>query len=405
VKGAARAGAARPPDIAVIAGEPSGDALGGRLLAALRAETGDTLRIRGVGGPEMEAQGLSSLFPMAELSVMGLAEVLPHLRRLRRRLHDVTAALRADPPDAVVTIDSPGFTLRLHRRLADLETARIHYVAPQVWAWKPGRAKRLARDLDLLLALLPFEPPLFTRHGLPTRFVGHPAVERLHDAPDPGAFRDAHDIPRRAPLLCVLPGSRRSEVDRLLPVFEATAARLATAFPGLHAVVPTVPAVEARLRAGVAVWPVPARVVTGSGERLAAFAAADAALAASGTVATELAVAGTPTVIGYRMNPLSEFAARRLVKLPYVSIPNLVLGREVQPEYLLENCTPDRLAEQVTAFMADGTARSRAMSDGAAAARVLRAGEAPPSRAAAATILEALGGDTASAAQRWSSGT
>ena len=382
--------AGRPAHIAVIAGEPSGDALGGRLLAALHAETGGAVRFSGVGGPQMTAQGLTSLFPMAELSVMGLAEVLPHLRRLRRRLNATVAALHADPPDALVTIDSPGFTLRVQRRIAALETARIHYVAPQVWAWKAGRARRIARDLDLLLTLLPFEPPLFARHGLSARFVGHPAVERHRDAPEPADFRAAHGIPAHAPLLCVLPGSRRGEVARLMPIFETAVARLAAALPGLHAVVPTVPGVQAQVCAALDSWPVPVRVLTDGQAKAGAFACADAALAASGTVATELAVGGTPTVIGYRMHPVSECVARQVVKLPYVSIPNLVLGREVQPECLLSACTPDNLVAALIRFMYDSHARTRARADGAEAARALGAAGTPPSRAAARAILETI---------------
>ena len=379
------------PHIALIAGEPSGDELGARLMAALRAETGGGVRISGVGGSRMRAEGLTSHVPMHDLSVMGLAEVVPHLPRLRRHLATTVAAVRADPPDAVVTIDSPGFTLRVQRALADLDAARIHYVAPQVWAWKAGRVKRLGRDLDLLLTLLPFEPPLFARHGLDARFVGHPAVERAATAPDGGRFRARHTIPERAPLVCVLPGSRRGEVDRLLPIFEATLAGLATAFLGLHAVVPTVPAVEARVRAAVANWPVPTAIVTDAEEKTAAFGAADVALAASGTVATELAVAGTPAVIAYRMHPVSEVLARRMVKLDWVSVPNIVLGRDVQPEKLLECCTPDVLTPALAALLQDGDARRRALADGKAVADALMGEDGPPSRAAARAILRRIG--------------
>jgi lipid-A-disaccharide synthase len=378
------------PLLFLVAGEPSGDALGARLMAALRAETGGRVRFAGVGGEQMQGQGLDSLFPMVELSVMGLVEVLPHLRRLRRRLRETVAAATALRPDAVVTIDSPGFTLRVQRRLAGLAVPRIHYVAPQVWAWKPWRARTLGRDIDHLLALLPFEPPLFEAHGLATTFVGHPAVERAAEAPDPAAFRAAHGIARDAPLLCLLPGSRRGEVDRLLPVFAASVTALARRFGGLAIVLPTVAGVASRVDAAVATWAVPVRVVTGERDKLGAFAAADAALAASGTVAAELAVAGTPTVIAYRMNPVTGWLARRLVRVPYVSLPNLVLNRPAQPEYLLEHCTPDNLVPAVSALLSDPDARARAKADGDAAAAALGAGGAWPSRRAAQAILEAL---------------
>lgn len=386
-------GAGGGPRIALIAGEPSGDALGARLMAALRAETGGRVRFTGVGGARMTGEGLASLVPMRELSVMGLVEVLPHLPRLHRHLTDVVAALRAHPPDVVVSIDSPGFTLRVQRRLADLPTVRVHYVAPHVWAWKAGRARRLARELDLLLTLLPFEPPLFARHGLDARFVGHPAVERAVDAPEAGTFRAQNGIPPRAPLLCVLPGSRRAEVDRLLPIFETTLARLAVAFLGLHAVVPTVPGVAERVRTASQRWPVPVTVVTDDAAKAGAFAAADAALAASGTVATELAVAGAPTVIAYRLHPVSEVLARTLVKIPYASVPNLVLERAAQPELLLESCTPDTLTPAVAELLQDGDARRQALADGAETARILTGPETTPSRAAAREILAAAGRD------------
>jgi lipid-A-disaccharide synthase len=360
-------------------------------MAALREQTRGRLRLTGVGGSRMAAEGLCSLVPMADLSVMGLAEVVPRLPRLRRHLATTVAALRANPPDAVVSIDSPGFTLRVQRALADLHVRRIHYVAPQVWAWKAGRAKRLSRDLDLLLTLLPFEPPLFQCHGLDTRFVGHPSVERAAKASDPARFRANNTIPARAPLLCALPGSRRSEVQRLLPIFEPTLARLATVFLGLHAVVPTVPAVESRVRAAVAQWPVPTTVVTDDDDKAGAFSAADAALAASGTVATELAVAGTPTVIAYRMHPVTEVLARRLVKLDYVSVPNLILGREAQPERLLESCTPDTLTPVLADLLRDGDARRRAIADGRSTAARLTGNDSSPSRAAAREILTFMG--------------
>jgi lipid-A-disaccharide synthase len=382
------------PRIFVVAGEPSGDALGARLMAALAEETGGGVTFTGIGGDRMAAQGLMSLFPMSELSVMGLVEVLPHLRRLRGRLNQTVTAAREARPDAVVTIDSPGFTLRLQQRLADLGVPRIHYVAPQVWAWKPWRARSLAQKVDHLLALLPFEPPLFEPHGLPTTFVGHPAVERVDAAP-PVDVLAARARPSGAPRLCVLPGSRAGEVHRLLPVFGETVSRLGQAFPGLTAVVPTVSGVAAHVRAACAAWPLPTEVVTDEADKLAAFTGCDAALAASGTVAAELAVAGTPAVVAYRMHPVTGFLARRLVRTPYVSLPNIVLGREAQPEYLLDACTADNLVPALTQLMTDETAREQARTEGLEAAASLGAEGSPPSRRAARAILATLGVDGA----------
>ncbi|MFI5019953.1 MAG: lipid-A-disaccharide synthase, partial [Dongiales bacterium] len=228
------------PRIVLVAGEPSGDVLGARLMTALRRATGGKVRLEGIGGEQMSAEGLASRFPMQELTHMGLVELLPHLPLLRRRLRETTAWLRREPPDVLVTIDAPGFCLRLAEQLGGTKIPRLHYVAPSVWAWKPGRALKLARLVDHLLALLPFEPPYFTPHGLACTYVGHPALETMAGTPAAAAFRARHGIAAEAPLLCVLPGSRRSELNRLLPIFSETVRRLAARHAGLRVVLPTV---------------------------------------------------------------------------------------------------------------------------------------------------------------------
>ncbi|HET6469834.1 MAG TPA: lipid-A-disaccharide synthase, partial [Geminicoccaceae bacterium] len=239
----------------VVAGEPSADRLGGGLVAALRALAPGPVELGGVGGPALAAAGLRPLFPMEELALMGLVEVLPALPRLRRRLGETERAARAFRPDAVLTIDGPGFNLRLLRRLRDLACPRVHYVAPQAWAWRPGRARRLAGLADRVLLLLPFEEAFFRGYGVPCTLVGHPVIEAAPPAEAPEAFRARLGVAPDAPLLCLLPGSRASEVRRHLPVMRAVLARLAAASPELRLVLPTVSGVAAAVRAGVAGWP------------------------------------------------------------------------------------------------------------------------------------------------------
>lgn len=386
------AGAGGGPLVFVIAGEPSGDALGARVMAALKAKTGGRARFAGIGGPRMAQEGLVSLFPMAELTVMGLTEVLPRLPNLIGRLNATVRAVRACRPDALLTIDSPDFTLRVARRLKGRGIPLIHYVAPTVWAWRPKRARRIARFLDHLMALLPFEPPYFEAHGLACTFVGHPVLESGADRGDGPAFRARHGIAPKAPLLCVLPGSRTSEVRRLLPVFGAAVGRLAQTHPALRVVVPTVAAVADAVAADVAAWPGQPLVVEGEGEKFDAFAAADAALAASGTVALELALARTPTIITYKVSPLTAWLARRLVTVRFVSLVNLVLDRAATPELLQEDCRSDRLADAVTALLDIGAARQvqRAALDEAMAR--LGRGERSPSARAAEVVLAVIAG-------------
>ncbi|MDP6706130.1 MAG: lipid-A-disaccharide synthase [Alphaproteobacteria bacterium] len=372
----------------LVAGEPSGDLLGARLMSALGERTHGRARFFGVGGEAMSAQGLESLFPMSELSVMGLAEVLPRVPRLFRRLRETQAAALAAGPDALVTIDSPGFNFRLAKRLRGHGIPLVHYVAPSVWAWRPGRARKVAGFLDHLLALLPFEPPYFERHGLACSFVGHPAVEGGVGAGEGERFRQGHQV-GAAPLVLLLPGSRMMEVGRHLPIFEATLARLRRGQPDLVAALPAAPAVAGAVLTGVGRWPGRNLVVVGEAEKFDAFAAADAALAVSGTVTLELALAATPTVVAYRGNLLSAAIARRLLRIEHVSLANILLGRELQPEFLQENCQADGLAAALEARLAGGADEPLAE-----AARALKSMLAPdgarPSSRAADVVLEVV---------------
>ncbi|MEJ0071658.1 MAG: lipid-A-disaccharide synthase, partial [Pseudomonadota bacterium] len=379
-----------PPLIFLIAGEPSGDQLGGSLMRSLSALTGGRVRFAGIGGEAMQAAGLDSLFPMDELSLMGAAELIPHIPQLIGRIKLTLATIRRLMPAAVVTIDAPAFCLRVGRRIGGLGFPRIHYVAPQVWAWRPGRAKELTRAFDRLLALLPFEPPFFSAHGIDCRFVGHPVIESGAGRGDGAAFRARHAIAADAPVLCVLPGSRRGEVGRLLPIFAETAAQLSARSPGMIAVLPTMPAVAERIAASAADWPLPTLVLRDAAEKFDAFAAADAALAASGTVALELALSRTPAVIAYRLNPLSAFLARRLVRVSHAALPNIIAGRTVMPELLQQDCRPDRLVPAIERLLRDPAARrdQRAAADDVAT--MLGRGGEPPSRRAAAAVLETI---------------
>jgi lipid-A-disaccharide synthase len=373
----------------IVAGEPSGDLIGARIMASLTAATGGRARFAGIGGENMAALGLESLVPLRDLAVMGFFEVLPRIPRILGHLKRTIAEIERLKPVAVITIDSWGFTGRLAKGLKERGSTipRIHVVAPMVWAWKEKRAKTLAERLDMLLVLLPNEPPYFERHGLKTIHIGHPVLEGGADKGDGPAFRARHGIPGDALLLAVLPGSRRSETSRLLPVFGQAVAALAKHFPNLRIVVPTVDTVAEDVAAAVAVWAVPALVVRGSKEKFDAFAAADAALAASGTVAVELAMAGTPHAIAYRVHPLTAALARRLLKISHVDLVNILLKREAVPELLQEDCRADLLAETMTGLLSDAQAReAQIMAFHEALAKLGQGGPSPGERAAAAIL-------------------
>jgi lipid-A-disaccharide synthase len=346
------------PRIVIIAGEPSGDVLGARLMTALQRTTRGAIRIEGIGGEQMIRAGLCSRFPMGELSHMGLFELLPHLPMLLRRIRETGDWLTASPPDLLVTIDAPGFNVRLVRRLQGRGIALLHYVAPTVWAWKPKRAAAFAEIFDHLLAILPFEPPYFADVGLPCTYVGHPALETMAGQPDGPGFRRRHGIPAAAPVLCMLPGSRAGELRSLLPRFVEAARLIAGHHPGLHVVLPTVAPVAAMARAGAQACGVPVSVITDPGEKRDAFAASNVALAASGTVAVELAAVGTPVVIAYRATAFTAFILRRMIKVKYASLINLLLDRPATPELLQEDCIPSKMAEEVGRLLSDPEARA-----------------------------------------------
>lgn len=373
----------------LVAGEPSGDLLASRLMRALKKKTGGAVRFYGVGGETMAQEGLSSLFDSSELAVMGLMEVIPSIPRILKRISQTVQDIVDKKPDVVVTVDSWSFSARVNKALKARKTGipQFHYVAPQVWAWKKKRAKTCGRYIDELFALLPYEPPYFEPHGLKTDFVGHPVVEGGASKGDGAAFRKEYGIAADAPLLCVLPGSRRSETKYLLPVFQETVSRLKQKYPALRVVVPTVVTVAEKVKKAVASWDVPVTVVTGEKARYDAFAAANAALAASGTVALELAMARVPYCIAYKMNPISSFLAPLVVKGKYVNLVNILADKLIVKEFLLKNCRADWLASEVDLLLSDETYRQTQISQASQVLNLLGAGQAETPSDKVADIL------------------
>ena len=377
----------------LVAGEASGDRLGAALMAGLTA-LAPGVAFEGVGGPRMQAEGLDSLFPMEELSVMGLWEVLPRYRQLKARIAQTAAAVVAARPRALITIDSPDFGLRVARaaRAERPGLRTIHYVAPSVWAWRPGRAAKMAEVIDHVLALLPFEPPYMEAAGMSCDFVGHPVVtEPQATAAEAAAFRDSLMIGPDQPLALCLPGSRGGEVRRLAPRFDGTLMRLRDREPRLRVVLPTVRGVAGMVRAMAARWPFPPVVVEEEADRRAAFAAADLALAASGTVSLDLAASRTPMVIGYDMHPLSRALIGRMLKVDTVTLVNLVSETRAVPEFLGRACRPGPMAAALMRLMDDPEAREAQLDAMAVTMERLGMGGEPPGLRAARSVLSVAG--------------
>jgi len=380
----------RPFRLAVIAGEASGDALALRFLAALREKMGDRpIELCGVGDHGLPEAGLKSLFPQADIAVMGFGPVIARLPLLLRRMEDAARGIAAFQPDLLLTIDSPDFCLRVAKKVRARAPSIpiVHWVCPSVWAWRSGRARRMAPHVDRILALLPFEPAALARlHGPETVYVGHPLMERLAEMRP-----DAEEQRRRdnagQPVVLVLPGSRRSEIHHLMPVFGEAVAKVAAAVPGARFVLPAVQRLQPLIAEAVARWPVAPEIVTGEAAKLAAFREARAALAASGTVTLELALSQIPTVAAYRGAGWEAFLARRLIKLPSVILPNLILGRSIVPEFIQEEATADALSSHLLAAMAEGDKRQEQLDGFAEVETIMRsAGPSPAANAVAAAL-------------------
>ncbi len=386
-----------PLRLMLIAGEPSGDALGAELLHALAQISGRPVEAFGVGGAAMALAGHQSLFDMTDLSVMGVAEVLPRLPQLQLRIAQTVGQALQARPDMLITIDSPDFCFRVARQVRKYapEIPIVHYVAPQIWAWRRGRARKIARYVDLVLALLPFEPPLFSAAGLPSRFTGHPVVARAPSAQAGAEFRARHAIPVDTPLLGVLPGSRNGEVSRLLEPFGDAIHRLYRDMPELQIFCATLPHVAAQVRAAASRWPGRVILTEDNTEKLAGFAACDAALAASGTVSLELAVCTTPHVVAYKVSPLTAMIARRVLQISHVNLVNLILNESLIPELLQQDCTAENLAHELGLLLQSPRPSPAAQLQRAGMHRALQqlgAGQAPPSHRAADAVLALLAG-------------
>lgn len=376
----------------LVAGEPSGDRLGGALMEGLKTLVPD-VEFDGVGGPLMQAQGLSSRFPMSELSVMGLVEVLPKFFHLKRRISETAQAVLDTKPDVLITIDSPDFSLRVAKIVkANSKIRTVHYVAPSVWAWRPGRADKMAKVIDHVLALLPFEPPYMEQAGMDCDFVGHPVASEPIATPDEiAAFRNRFDL-ADAPILLALPGSRRGEIERLAESFGGALRLFIDDHPNYRVVIPTVGSTTDLINELVRKWPGTPVVLDprkegaeqATADKRAAFGVADLALAASGTVSLELAAQNTPMVVAYKLNWLTQKVAERMVKLDTVTLVNLVSDTRAVPECLLDDCQPEKIAEALREVAGAPDAQQHAMN--LTMDRLGRGGEAPGLRAARAVL-------------------
>ncbi|WP_106744297.1 lipid-A-disaccharide synthase [Yoonia maritima] len=363
----------------VIAGEPSGDKLGGAMMAGLKTLRPD-VTFDGVGGALMQAEGLVSRFPMDELSVMGLAEILPKYRALKARIREMADAIIATQPDVLITIDSPDFCLRVAKLVkAKSDIRTVHYVAPTVWAWRAGRAAKMARHIDHVLALFPFEPKYMQAAGMDCDFVGHPVVA------EPIATQAVADALGQGTVVLVLPGSRKGEVGRLAERFGIAVQQIAGQVPDAMFVIPTTSGVYDLVQEKTADWEVPVTVLPpDSPDKAGWFKRADVALAASGTVSLELAANGTPMVIAYDMSWLSRIIISRMLLVDTVTLVNLVSDTRVIPEFIGKNCVPSKIADAVMSVLDDPSRQNQAMT--VTMERLGRGGEAPGLRAARAVL-------------------
>jgi lipid-A-disaccharide synthase len=377
--------------IFLIATEESGDRLGASLMKVLRQRLGGAVRFEGVGGQSMAREGLTSQFPIQELSIMGLAAVVKQLPMILRRIRQTADAVTQASPDILVIIDSPDFTHRVARRVRARDPAIpiVDYVSPSVWAWRPGRARAMRRYVDHVLALLPFEPEAYLRlRGPPCSYVGHPLIEQI------GSLRPNADEKKRRdeppPVLLVLPGSRRGEIRHHMAVFGETLGRLHAEGVAFELILPTMPHLQNAVGEGVKSWPVQPRIVVGEKDKRAAFRIAHAAFVKSGTATLELALAGVPMVAAYKVGAVEAAIMRRAIRISSVILANLVIGENVVPEFIQENCTPQQLAPALREILGDSPLRRRQVEAFAKIDAIMSTGNQPPSARAADIVLATL---------------
>jgi lipid-A-disaccharide synthase len=387
----ARATANVARKIFLIATEESGDRLGASLMKILRQRLGGAVRFEGVGGQSMAREGLASLFPIEDLSIVGLAAVVTQLPTILRHIRETTDAVTEASPDILVIIDSPDFTHRVARRVRAREPAIpiIDYVSPSVWAWRPGRARAMLSYVDHVLALLPFEPEEYRRlRGPLCSYVGHPLIEQI------GSLRPGADEQRRRaekpPVLLVLPGSRRSEIKHHMAVFGATLGQLAAEGIPFELILPTMPHLQEAVAEGVKGWPVQPRVVIGEKEKKAAFRMAHAAFTKSGTATLELAIAGVPMVAAYRAGAIETWVMRSMIQVNSVILANLVIGENVVPEFIQQDCTPEKLLPPLREILSDSPLRQRQLQAFAKIDAIMSTGNQPPSVRAADIVLATM---------------
>lgn len=378
--------------IYVIAGEPSGDLLGSRLMRALKSKTGGNVEFFGIGSDTMEAEGLKSLFDISELSIMGLVEVIPSIPKVLRRIRQTVEDIKNIRPDIVITIDSWSFCSRVHQKLRRLKLGvpQLHYVAPQVWAWKKKRAKTMYKYVDSLMTLLPQEPKYFTPYHLETTFVGHPVIESEALKADGDAFRRKFNIAPQKKIISLLPGSRHTEVSKLMPVFLDAARKLLEHDSEFYFVLPTVKTVAKRVKEEAARSDLPLTVVETPTDRYNAYVASSAAIAASGTVALELAICRIPHIIAYKVSKLTAFILEHIMKIQFVNLSNIMLGREIVPELLQQRCLSGNIANYVLELLRHEDLYNRQLEGFSKVEEILKSGAQTPSENAADIVINLI---------------
>ncbi len=371
----------------LVTGEPSGDLLGSRLMRALRQTT--PVSFAGVGGESMQAEGMETLFPISDLAVMGIFEVIPHLKKILSRIRETLDDIEKQKPDIVITVDSWSFSKQIHLGLIKrgIHVPHIHYVAPQVWAWKKGRAKQIQKWVNHLLMLLPFEEKYFKPYGVPYTYVGHPVIEGGSDKGDAQRFITMHNLSKKDFIFTILPGSRKTEIKYLLPIFKQVVEQMAKEHKNLRVVLPTVETVRDKIEKEIATWQVPVLIVTGEMARYDAFAASNLALAASGTVSLELAMAKVPHAVIYKVSRLTGWLAYRILKIKYVNLVNILADKEIIAECLQEGCNLNQIMLELNKLLGEGGKKQCALA--AKQLEKLGAGDVlTPSQRAAKTVLE-----------------